>query len=197
MNFFETTLRRRILFGCLYLSEGAPIGFLWLAMPTRLRITGVPIEQITWLTAILVLPWTFKFAWAPLVDLLRSRWWTLRHWIVASQTIMGLTLAPLIWLDPVNQFQTMTWILLAHALSAATQDVAIDALCISATAPGERGQYNGWMQAGMLLGRSMMGGGALVLAAYVGDAAIVGLLMMLTTFSMVLGDHVASAANGR
>ena len=29
MNFFETTLRRRILFGCLYLSEGAPIGFLW------------------------------------------------------------------------------------------------------------------------------------------------------------------------
>ena len=72
---------------------------------------------------------------------------------------MGLTLTPLIWLDPVDQFQTMTLILLAHALSAATQDVAIDALCISATSPEERGQYNGWMQAGMLLGRSMMGGG--------------------------------------
>lgn len=186
MNFFDTTLRRRILFGCLYLSEGAPIGFLWLAMPTRLRASGVPIEQITWLTAILVLPWTFKFAWAPLVDFLRSRWWTLRHWIVAAQLVMGATLLPLIWLDPINQFQTMTWLLLAHALSAATQDVSIDALCISATVPEERGQYNGWMQAGMLLGRSMMGGGALVLAAYIGDAAIIGLLVLLTTFSMSL-----------
>jgi MFS family permease len=186
MNLFKTPLRRRILFGCLYLSEGAPIGFIWLALPTRLRVSGVPVEQITWLTAVLVLPWTFKFVWAPLVDLLRARWWTLRHWIVASQCIMGATLLPLTWLEPVQHFQTLTWLLLAHAFAAATQDVAIDALCISATEPHERGQYNGWMQAGMLLGRASMGGGALVMAAYIGDGAVVGLLVLLTTFSMVL-----------
>jgi len=81
----------------LYFSEGAPIGFIWLAMPTRLRARDVPIEQITWLTAILVIPWTFKFLWAPLVDLLRGRRWTLRHWIIAAQTAMGLTLLPRPW----------------------------------------------------------------------------------------------------
>lgn len=186
MNFFDTSLRRRILFGSLYFSEGAPIGFLWLALPTRLRIAGVPIEQITWLTAILVLPWTFKFGWAPLVDLLRGRWWTLRHWIVAAQCVMGATLVPLMWLDPVPQFDLMAGLLLIHAFAAATQDVAIDALCISATLPSERGRYNGWMQTGMMLGRASMGGGALVLAAHLGYAAVVGLLVLATTFSMVL-----------
>lgn len=186
MNFFDTTLRRKILFASLYLSEGAPIGFLWLALPTRLRSSGVAVEQITWLTAVLVLPWTFKFVWAPLVDLLRTSRWTLRHWIVVAQCFMGATLVPLIWLDPVDQFHLLSLLLLTHAFAAATQDVAIDALCISTTDASERGQYNGWMQAGMLIGRALMGGGALVLATYVGQAAVVGLLIFLTTFSMVL-----------
>lgn len=186
MNFFTTPTRRKILFASLYLSEGAPIGFLWLALPTRLRASGVPIESITWLTAVLVLPWTLKFVWAPLVDLLRAPWWTLRHWIVAAQCVMGLTLVPLLWLDPVEQFVWMTALLLVHAFAAATQDVAIDALCISTTEVHERGRYNGWMQAGMLVGRAMMGGGALVLATYIGDSAVVGLLVVLTTFSAIL-----------
>ena len=73
MDFLATPFRRRLLFAALYLSEGAPIGFLWLALPTRLKVADVSIQQITALTAVLVIPWTFKFAWAPLVDVLRSR----------------------------------------------------------------------------------------------------------------------------
>ncbi len=122
------TLQRKIVFACLYLSEGAPIGFLWLALPTRLRAAGVSIEDITALTAALVLPWTFKFAWAPLVDVFQNHRWSLRHWIVFSQTIMGLTLVPMLFLDPVAEFRLMMICLLAHAFAAATQDVAIDAL---------------------------------------------------------------------
>ncbi len=186
MDFLATPLRRRILFACLYFSEGAPIGFLWLALPTRLKVADVALEQITWLTAILVLPWTFKFVWAPIVDVLRSARWTFRHWIVASQVIMGVTLLPLLWLDPAGDFGWMTVTLLLHAFSAATQDVAIDALCIAETKPLERGRYNGWMQAGMLLGRASMGGGALVLAAWIGDQMVVVLLIAAVMFSTVL-----------
>ena len=133
MNFLATPTKRKFLFFSLYLSEGAPIGFIWLALPTRLRSSGVAIEDITWLSAILVVPWTFKFVWAPLVDLLRSRSWNLRHWIVAAQILMGVSLVPLIWLDPVANFRILGAMLLVHAFAAATQDVAIDALCISAT----------------------------------------------------------------
>lgn len=186
MDFLATPTRRKFLFASLYLSEGAPIGFIWLALPTRLRAGQVPIDEITWLTAVLVLPWTFKFAWAPLVDVLRSQSWTLRHWIVLAQSIMGLALLPLVWLDLKDDFQIIAGLLLTHAFAAATQDVAIDALCISITDVTERGTYNGWMQAGMLLGRALMGGGALVMAQYIGPAAIVVLLILLTTFSMLL-----------
>ncbi|TWU47005.1 MFS transporter [Rubripirellula reticaptiva] len=177
---------RKLLFTCLYFSEGAPIGFIWLAMPTRLRAREVPIEQITWLTAMLVLPWTLKFLWAPLIDLLRSRSWTLRHWIVTAQTMMGLTLLPLLWIDPLEQLGWIAATLLVHAVSAATQDVAIDAYCIATTTLGERGQFNGWMQTGMLAGRAIMGGGALILSTYVGDGFVTVMLIVLTTFSMSL-----------
>lgn len=180
------TLQRKIVFACLYFSEGAPIGFLWLALPTRLRAAGVSIEDITALTAVLVLPWTFKFAWAPLVDVFQNHRWSLRHWIVFSQTIMGLTLVPMIFLDPIAEFRLMMICLLAHAFAAATQDVAIDALCVAVTRPEERGSINGWMQTGMLLGRAMFGGGALVMAPYISWGAVVMLLIMVTVFSAVL-----------
>ncbi len=134
----------------------------------------------------LVLPWTFKFLWAPLLDTLRGPHWSLRHWIVSAQIVMGFSLLPLLWLDPVASFNLIATILLVHALAAATQDVAIDAYCISTTAPGERGAYNGWMQTGMLLGRGMMGGGALVMSTYLGDRFVIGLLIALTMFSLLL-----------
>ncbi len=186
MDLMATPFRRKVLFACLYFSEGAPIGFIWLALPTRLRDAGVPIDQITFLTAIVVIPWTFKFAWAPLVDILRTSRWTLRHWIMSAQLLMGSTLLPLAWLDLRQDFYWVVGILLLHAVAAATQDVAIDALCISVTNPEERGQYNGWMQTGMLLGRASLGGGALLLAHWIGDTLVVGLLVLVTMGSLSL-----------
>jgi MFS family permease len=177
---------RRLLFFSLYLSEGAPIGYLWLALPTRLRAAGVPVEQITALTSLLVLPWTFKFLAAPFVDGLRSARWGRRHFVVAAQLVMGATLFGTLAFDPVRDMHALTALLLVHACAAATQDVSIDALCIASTPPEERGRLNGWMQAGMMVGRAAMGGGALVLEKYVGSVAVVVILGVLTTFSIGL-----------
>lgn len=190
---------RRFLFFSLYLSEGAPIGYLWLALPTRLRAAGVPVEQITALTSLLVLPWTFKFLVAPLVDGMRTPRWGRRHFVVASQLVMGVTLLATLAFDPVHQLGALTWLLLAHACAAATQDVSIDALCIASTPPEERGRLNGWMQAGMMAGRAAMGGGALVLEKYVGPAAVVMILAALTTFSIglvLLASSLETAPSG-
>jgi hypothetical protein len=71
MSLLGTARRRRALFFLLYACEGAPIGFLWWALPAELRARGVPVAEITLLTSTLVLPWTFKFVWAPLLDGLR------------------------------------------------------------------------------------------------------------------------------
>ena len=154
------------LYTILYAAEGAPIGFIWWALPTLLRAEGLPIERITGLTAMVLLPWVFKFAWAPLVDSLRGPWWGFRAWIITSQILMGLALLPLVWLDPTAEFGTWRVLLLLHAIAAATQDVAIDALAINSVPPAQRGLLNGAMQAGMLTGRSLFGGGALLVASF-------------------------------
>jgi MFS transporter (putative signal transducer) len=90
---------------------------------------------------------------------------------------MGLTLLPLIWLDPVEHFRVFRWLVLIHALAASTQDVAIDALALRVVDPAQRGRLNGAMQAGMLIGRGVFGGGALVLAGAVGWEVVVLLLV--------------------
>lgn len=168
IDILENNSGRAIIFTLLYMSEGGPIGFIWWALPTLLRAKGLAVDEITGLTSILVLPWVFKFLWAPLVDSLRSRIWGFRAWIISTQLLMGLTLVPLIWLDPLRDYSLWRILLVLHAFSAATQDVSIDALAINTVPASHRGSINGYMQAGMLLGRSAFGGGALLVASHLG-----------------------------
>ena len=168
-----TSIHRPVwVFAFLYFSEGAPIGFLWWAMPTLLRTEVVAVERITMLTSLLVLPWTGKFLWAPLVDALRGPRWGFRNWAMSAQLAMGACLIPLLWLDPLEHLTAWIVLLMAHAFFAATQDVAIDALAVTTTAPDQRGWLNGAMQAGMLLGRSLFGGGAILVAHHFGWKAV-------------------------
>lgn len=170
----------------LYLSEGAPIGFIWWALPTLLRKAGVEVPKITALTAMLVLPWVFKFLWAPLVDALRTPRWGFRSWIITAQLAMGLALLPLMWLDPVAHLQWWGALLLLHAFCAATQDVAIDALAINRVPEDQRGLLNGCMQAGMLVGRSVFGGGALLLASFWGTQWVIAALIASIWATLIL-----------
>ncbi|QEF98958.1 muropeptide transporter [Stieleria maiorica] len=186
MDLLSTVTGRKVLFGLLYFSEGAPIGFIWLGLPTRLRSLDVPLEQITWLMAFLILPWTLKFLWAPLIDLLRGPRWGFKHWITASQSAMALTLMPLLFLDLQQQFTAVSACLLAHAVAAATQDISVDALCIQQSTPQERGALNGWMQGGVLVGRAAMGGGSLMLQRWIGFGGVVCVLILLVLVSILL-----------
>ncbi len=170
-------LARKALFAALYYSEGAPIGFVWVALPALLAARGVATAQITQLSAVLVLPWALKFLWAPLVDRCQTERWTLKHWIATAQLVMGLLLLPIANLDFVADFDLLRWLLLAHALAAATQDVAIDAYCLKTVPTAERGGVNGWMQAGMLLGTALLGGGALLAESALGQPLMVLLLV--------------------
>jgi PAT family beta-lactamase induction signal transducer AmpG len=169
VDLLRTPAGRRVFFAALYASEGAPIGYIWWALPAKLRAAGVPVEQITAITATLVLPWALKFLWAPAVDLLRGPRWGRRAWIVAPQIGMGLTLVPLVFDPTAGGLSILTALLLLHAFFAATQDAAVDALCIATVPPVERGSLNGWMQVGMLSARAVFGGFVLTIEGYLGE----------------------------
>ena len=185
MNLLGTKSGRSILVTALYFAEGAPIGFIWWAMPTLLRSRGIEISLITSLAAILVFPWVFKFLWAPLIDSMRNEKRGYKFWILLSQTFMGLVLLPLIFIQPQNDFFLWGVLLFLHSIFAATQDVSIDALVINIVVPNERGKINGFMNAGMLMGRSIFGGGTLIIASIL-ELKYVMILLIITILSTML-----------
>lgn len=186
MNLLDSKSGRYVTICALYFSEGAPIGFIWWALPTLLRKSNLQIEDISGLIALLVFPWIFKFLWAPLIDALRTPTFGYKNWILTAQLFMGLTLIPLIFIDPTEKFFVWGILLFLHSLSAATQDVAIDALVINTISKNERGILNGYMQVGMLLGRSLFGGGTLIIAASFGLSTVVVLLICVIWSIMIL-----------
>jgi len=183
---FGDPVGRRVLFAALYFSEGAPIGYLWWALPTKLREADVPVEQIGALTAALTLPWALKFLWAPVVDGLRGPRWGLRSWITLAQILMGLTLLPVVFLPVDEIVRVAPMILIAHAVCAATQDVAIDGLAVRTLSHDERGRATGWMQAGMLVGRALFGGAALLAERWIGEAGVAITLIACIWVTMAL-----------
>lgn len=191
--------RRRALFALLYVTEGAPIGYLWTALPTKLRQAGVPVEDVAALASLITLPWTLKFLWAPLVDAMRSRSWGLRPWIVGAQLAMAATLLPLAGLDLVADYELLLPLLLVHAVCAATQDVSIDALAVKHVPPAERGSATGWMQLGMVLGKAVFGGVALAAEAWLGADVVVFALVAAIAASSLLAllarDHGAAGGS--
>lgn len=176
---WATPLGRRWLFGLLYMAEGAPMGFIWWALPTLLTARGIDLATVTALSALLTLPWVFKFLVGPLVDLGIRRGQRLRTWITVCQLGMAVALLPLIGLDWAGDYDILVMVLFVHACLAATQDVAIDTLAIRSVPPAELAQINGWMQTGMLAGRAGVAAGAVALAAAGQEALIVVLLVGL------------------
>lgn len=190
-NLLATPRGRRWLFAILYLSEGAPVGFVWWALPTLLGDLGFEIDTITTLTTLATLPWVLKFLIAPAIDASLSRGVRARSWILACQLAMALCLLPLAWLDWQSSLGLLTLVIVSHAMFAAVQDVGIDTLAIRTVPADELGRVNGSMQAGVLLGRAGAAAGTTALVAWLDTpAAAIALLVAviaLPALVLVLG----------
>lgn len=178
----ETTTnltQKKLYFSLLYFTEGAPIGLLCIALPTLLREQGLSIEMIAKFSSILILPWTLKFVWAPVIDTFRSPKFNYHTWMIIAQFMMGLTLVPLLILDFKVDFNLCLFVLLIHAFFSSIQDISIDALAISITSPADHGKINGWMQLGQFLGRSAFGGGTILMLKYTTFNTIISFLVLV------------------
>jgi len=196
LNLLGTASGRRWLFALLYLSEGAPIGFVWWALPTLLRGQGLGLAAITTLTTLATLPWILKFLVAPGIDAGLRSGIPLRRWILCCQLAMALTLVPLAFIDWSAQFGLLTAIVVVHAAFAAAQDVGIDTLAIHTVPQDELGRVNGWMQAGMLAGRAGVAAGSTLLTAAFGDpsaaVAVLAVLILLPLAALMFAAREPS-----
>jgi len=160
---------RLTAFFALYLTEGIPLGFTATAIATQMRRQGVGPAEIGAFVGSLYLPWAFKWAIGPFVDVLSSdRWGRRRMWIVIAQVLMVLSLLAAFPIDFSGQIRLFTFLILIHNVFGATQDVAIDALAVNVLEEEERGLANGLMFGGAYLGQAIGGSGVLFLTPYLG-----------------------------
>lgn len=168
-NLLATRNGRLAAFFLLYTTEGVPLGFAATAVATQLRRMGVGPAEIGAFVASFYLPWAFKWAFGPVVDVFRSqRFGHRRGWILLTQAIMAATILMLLAVPLPQGLALFTAILLVHNTFAAMQDVAIDALACNSLAEDERGLANGLMFAGASIGQTIGGAGVLFVAGFAG-----------------------------
>lgn len=83
-----------ILFS-LYWAQGLPVGFMTHALPVILRAQGVSLAHIGGF-GLLMLPWSIKIFWAPLVDKFGyQKIGHYRSWIIPTQLLTIIVLIAL------------------------------------------------------------------------------------------------------
>jgi PAT family beta-lactamase induction signal transducer AmpG len=185
-NLLGTRNGRFLTFGMLYVSEGIPYGFTSIAMVAFMRQQGMGLDLIGAFSAALFLPWAFKWAWAPLIDLIRlDRWGGRRAWIVVCNAMMLVTLLVVANIDAAQHFRWLLAMVIVHNLFAATQDVAIDSLAVGTLEPDERARGNGFMFGGQYLGIVLGGGTAIFVSGLVGFHGALAFVAALSLANLV------------
>jgi MFS family permease len=189
-NLLDSRNGRFLTFGLLYVSEGIPYGFTSVAMVAFMRQQEVSLALIGTFVAALFLPWAFKWAWAPVIDLIKlHRWGGRKAWIVACTVMMVVTLLIAATVDFKAHFQLLLAMVVLNNVFCATQDVAIDSLAVSTLQADERGRANGFMFGGQYLGIALGGGGAMFVNGSFGFeaalAGVAGLLLLNLLFVLI------------
>lgn len=197
-NLLATRHGRLVAFFFLYLTEGIPLGFAATAVATQLRRQGVGPAEIGAFVASFYLPWAFKWAFGPVIDVFASeRLGRRRGWILGTQVLMACTLLSTVLLKLPEQLGLFTIVLLVHNSFGAMQDVAIDALAVNTLKEDERGLANGVMFAGGYLGQMLGGGGVLLLTGVTGFQStfffVAGLILLVTVFVVLPMREAAGA----
>ena len=152
--------RLRLVFLCLlYVGQGIPYGFVTVALAAHLAARGASAAAIGGVIAMAVLPWSFKWAWGPVVDSGRLAWLGRRRpWLIVAQAMMILTAAG-IALVPETDVALLGQVILLHNVFVGLQDVAVDALAVDQLEGAERERASGMMFGSAYVGTFLGGAG--------------------------------------
>lgn len=153
----------------LYFAQGVPWGFVAITLVAWLGERGMSTEEIGGLMALATLPWSFKWAFGPLIDAVPLPGGRRRPWILLAQAAMALTIGAMAAFgDLAAAPKALAMVIFLHNCFNAMQDVAVDALAVDLLDEDERGRANGLMYGSKYLGGAVGGAGLAQLIAGAG-----------------------------
>jgi len=127
-----------------YFAMGLPFALVTMASVLMYEDLGVSDTQITFWTALITLPWTFKPLWSPILEMFKTK----KHFVLATQWLTGISLMFVAFsLQLPSFFQYSIAFFAILAFSGATHDIATDGVYINALSSADQAKYIGWQGA--------------------------------------------------
>jgi PAT family beta-lactamase induction signal transducer AmpG len=154
--------------GLLGFASGLPLPLVFGTLSLWLKDAGLSNAAIGFFAAASV-PYVFKWAWAPVLDLVRlgpfgAALGDRRAWIVLMQLGCAAAIAALAFANPAVAPKEVAMLVVLLATLSATQDIGIDAYRVSAVQVAQQGTANAAYVFGYRIGMLGSGAGALILA---------------------------------
>jgi PAT family beta-lactamase induction signal transducer AmpG len=145
-------------------ASGLPLALSSGTLQAWLTVEGIDIRTIG-LFALVGLPYTFKFVWAPLLDRFEPPWLGRRRaWLLITQLLLGAACWAMASFDPRTSIGALAGLAVAVAFLSASQDVVFDAYRTDLLDPQERGAGAAVSVLGYRLAMLVSGGLALIVA---------------------------------
>ena len=144
-----------------YFAMGLPLILINLVAPLMFKDFGISDGQIAFWTSLLILPWSLKPFWSPLMEMYRTK----KFYVVTTQLLSGLSLAFVAMALPLPDFFPYVIAIMAVlAFSGATHDIALDGVYITELNKTQQAQYVGWQGAFYNLAKVTAMGGLVYIA---------------------------------
>ena len=164
-------------------SSGLPLLLTGSVLQAWMTDEGVDLGTIG-LFALVGLPYTLKFIWAPLTDRYCLPFFGRRRgWLISIQLALALSIAGLGWTQPAQSPFTVAVVAWLLTFFSASQDIVIDAYRREALADNELGLGSALYVNGYRIGMLLASGGGLIMADFMGFS----LVYQLMALTMLVG----------
>ncbi len=178
-------------------SSGLPLYLTGQTLQAWMTSAGVELDKIA-AFSLVGLAYTFKFAWAPLLDRFRLPFLGRRRgWVLVSQIGLIVAIATMGFVDPVSQPELLAILAVSVAVLSASQDIVLDAYNADLLTPEQRAAGAAIYVVGYRVAMLVTGTFALFLADYVQWPVIYGVvasLMLIGIIGTMLAEEPVAPA---
>jgi PAT family beta-lactamase induction signal transducer AmpG len=159
-------------------SSGLPLLLTAGTLQAWMKESSVDLRTLGFYTALVGLPYAFKFVWAPIFDRYALPLGRRRGWLLLTQLMLTCAIFSLSLFDPKSQTALVAAAALAISFFSASQDAVVDAYRRESLQEEELGLGSAVYVAGYRTGMLVASGGALILADQHGFAAMYQLMAL-------------------